>query len=94
MQVHQCYLAPMASFSRSNARDQYAVFPRWHLLPLTNTYAASYEYLYYLLRVVQRLAVAEFVHFTYPGITSCRKCSVPKTGGYSNDTFGNRFEVH
>src|SRR5271154_566177 len=102
--------------------------PRWHLLPPTNTCAASYEYLRYLLRVPatnpglldfaacskkhlgycvvgcfttaeslsgchslpqhdnqvkqwsKRLTAAEFIHFTYRGITSCRKRSVPKIG--------------
>jgi hypothetical protein len=122
-----------------NARYQCAVS---HLLPPTNTCAASYEYLRYLLRAPmlpptstsyrprpprlrgllkeapeifttpeslsgchslpqydnqvrqwsKRLAVAEFVHFTYRGITSCRKrCA--KDRGHSNYTFGNRFEV-
>jgi hypothetical protein len=36
---------------KSNARYQCAVSPRSHLLPPTNTCAASYEYLCYLLRV-------------------------------------------
>jgi hypothetical protein len=30
------------------------------------------------LSTSKRLAVAEFVHFTYRGITSCRKRSAPK----------------
>ena len=78
------YLLPTSASSTSRpAQRSTCDTVLWAALPQPNPFPAAILCLSMTTQVKQwskRLAVAEFVHFTYRGITSCRKRSVPKIG--------------